>query len=362
MGKSTPAPPTPPDYVGAAQQQGVANLAAGAQGSSLSNPNIISPYGNQTVTWANTGISGAPQGTVTQTLTPEAQATLEAQQRVQHGLADVAQQGIGTAQDILNKPFNANLPNLQTALPTPGQLNYGPQAGMYGAQTGLDLSNVARMPVNAGTTGQEAIMSRLDPQIERSRASLEQRLANQGLTPGSEAYNNAVSLQNQQFNDLRTQAALQGLNLDIGANQQGYNQALGTAGLYNAAQGQNFGQSAAGAGLYNQAQNQAYNQALGAGQFGNTALQQSLAQQLARRNQPINEIVALLGGSQIQNPQFQQYTGQNVAAAPIFQGVQQQGQAALDIYGQQMAARNANVNALGNAIGGVTGMFNFGGK
>ena len=360
MGKSTPRAPTPPDYVGAATAQGVANQASAAQGSSLSNPNIISPYGNQNVTWANTGINGAPQGTVTQTLTPAAQATLESQQEVQRGLADVAQQGIGNAQDILNTPFSANLPNLQTSLGQPGQLNYGPQAGLYGAQSGLDLSGVAQMPVNAGMTGQQAIMSRLAPQIEQSRAANEQRLANQGITPGSEAYNNSMRTQGEQQNDLYTQAALQGIGLDTAANQQGFNQALGAGGFYNTAQGQNFGQSATGAGLYNQAQNQAYNQGLGGAQFGNTALQQSLAQQLALRNQPINEIAALMGGSQIQNPQFQQYTGQNVAAAPVFQGVQQQGQAAMDIYGIKANQAASNAAGIGSALGAgaqIAGMF-----
>jgi hypothetical protein len=64
----------------------------------------------------------------------------------------------------------------------------------------------------------------------------------------------------------------------------------------------------------------------------------------------------LMSSSQIQNPQFQQYTGANVAAAPVFQGAQAQAQAAQDVYGQQMAARNANVNALGSAIGGIAGL------
>ena len=356
MGKSTPAAPTPPDYAAAATAQGTANQAAAAQGSSLSNPNIISPYGNQNVTWANTGINGAPQGTVTQTLTPEAQAALTAQQKVQEGTANLGLQGLNQASGLLNTPFSYNGPDIQTSLGQPGDLNYGPQAGLYGAQTGLDLSNVAKMPVNAGTTGQQAIMSRLQPQIDQQQSATAQRLANQGITPGSEAYNNEMRTQGQQQNDLYTQAALQGLNLDIGANQQGYNQALGTGGFYNAGQGQNFGQSATGAGLYNQAQNQAYNQNLNAAQFANTAAGQSLQQQLGLYNQPLNQINALMSSSQIQNPQFQQYTGQNVAAAPVFQGVQAQNQAAMDVYGQQMAARNANMSALASLGGAAAGM------
>jgi hypothetical protein len=260
------------------------------------------------------------------------------------------------------------------------------------AQRSLDLSNVAKMPVNAGMTGQAAILSRLQPQIQQEQAALTQQLANQGITPGSEAYNNAMRTQGQQANDLYTQAALQGINLDTAANQQGYGQALSSAGLYNqglgqdfsqglsaqgltnasigqnfaqgqaaqamqnAAIGQNFGQGQSAAGLYNQAQNQGYNQNLQGAQFGNTAAQQALAQQLQLRNQPLNEISALMSGSQIQNPQFQGYTGSNVAAAPVFQGAQAGGQQAMDVYGQQMAARNANVAALGQIGGAVGGL------
>jgi hypothetical protein len=291
----SPKAPAAPDYAAAATAQGVANEKAATQSNVSNNPNIISPYGNQTVTWNSTGAPGnVPQATVTQTLTPEAQATLEAQQRVQNQFANLGETGIGNAQGTLNKAFNPNLPNLQT---------------------GLDTSGVAAMPVNAGMTGQAAIMSRLQPQIQQQQEALAQQLANQGITPGSEAYNNAMRTQGNQQNDLLTQAALQGLNLDMSANAQGYNQALQS------------------------------------GQFGNTALQQSLAQQTALRNQPINEVTALMSGSQIQNPQFQQYTGSNVAAAPVFQGVQAQNQAAMDLYGIKQNAANSNMQALASIAG-----------
>jgi hypothetical protein len=236
--------------------------------------------------------------TVTQTLTPDAMETLKAQQDVQKNLAYLGQRGIGTAQDVLSNRFNPNLPGLQTS---------------------LDTSNIARMPVNAGTTGQEALMSRLAPQIERQQASTRQVLANQGITQGSEAYRNAMTQQGQQENDLRTQAALQGLNLDIGANTQGFNQAIQGA------------------------------------QFGNTAQQQSLAQQLALRNQPLNEISGLMSGSQIQTPQFQGYTGANIAAAPIFGAAQAQGQADMQNYGIAQAGANAQMAGLGNLAGTLGG-------
>lgn len=322
MGK--PSPPPAPDYAAAAKEQGIANKEGAVSTASLSNPNIYSPYGNQTVSYANSGPGGNPQPTITQTLTPEAQATLEAQQRVQYGLAQLGQKGLGTAQNVLGTQFNYNGPEIQTS---------------YDQQNRPDMTGVAKMPVNAGQTGQQAILSRLQPQIEQNQKATQQRLANQGLAAGTEAWNNEMRQQGNQENDLYSQAALQGIGLDMSANQQGYNQAMGNAGLYNQTN-----------------QNQA--------QFGNQAALQSYQQQLAQYNQPLNQITALMSGSQIQNPQFQQYTGANVAAAPMYQAAQNQGQYDQNAYAQQMAGYNSMVgglSSLGGAAFGVPGLFG-GGK
>lgn len=591
MGKKTPAPPPAPDYGAAATAQGQANLRAGLQTAGISNPNIISPYGNQTVTWDMSN-PDMPRPTITQTLTPEAQATLNAQQRMQLELANLGSQGIGTAQKMLGTPFQYNGPEIQTSFDQGPALNYGPTMGQYGtaqgvdlsqfgqnqglnenqygsagsvnagaygqaggvnvdaygqarginygdfeqarslgagdfglanainanefglasgfnagqygqAQRNLDLSGVSRMPVNAGMTGQQAILQRLSPQLERQREGLRTQLINQGLRPGTEAYARAMEQQGQQENDLLTQAALQGINVDMAANQQGFGQAATAAGLYNqglgqdfgqglqalqatnqaigqnfgqgmasqqlknaavsqnfgqglaaqqlrnqaidqnirnaamaqdtqnaaiaqnfgqgvtaqqlqnqaigqnfgqgmsaqqlqnsaiaqnlqsglaglqtrndarnanisnamqaqamqnAAMQQNYGQAANIAGLYNSAAAQNYNQNMQAAQFGNTASDQALARALQLRNQPLNEITALMGASQIQNPQFQGYTGANVSAAPVYQAASDQARYGMDVYGQQMAARNANMAALGQVAGAGMGMFSF---
>jgi hypothetical protein len=96
----------------------------------------------------------------------------------------------------------------------------------------------------------------------------------------------------------------------------------------------------------NAAQQQQYGQNLGAAQFGNQAVQQSLAQQSALRAQPLNEILGLMGGSQIQLPQFQGYQGAQVAPAPTFAGYQAQGQNAMQNYGIQQAGANAGMQGV----------------
>lgn len=294
MGKSAPTPPAAPDYVGAAQAQGQANIASGQQTASLSNPNITNPYGSQTVNYTPTGPNGDFQPNITQSLNPQAQQTLDAQQRVQTGLANLGEQGLQQAQGVLGNQFQYNGP---------------------GVQTSLNTSGIAQMPVNAGTTGQQALMARLQPQIDQSDAALKQQLANQGIGAGSEAYGNAQRVQGQQDNDLKSQAALYGINLDQSANQQGYNQALQS------------------------------------GQFANTASAQNLQQQLGLYNQPLNQITALESGSQIQAPQFQQYQGANIQAAPIANATSQLGQYQQNLYGQQVAAYNSQMQAIGSLFG-----------
>ena len=513
MGKKSPAPPPAPDYAAAAQAQGAANLDAARLTARISNPNISTPLGGQRVTFGKSTFDQAgydkamadyqqklaqqnepieygsdsggnairlprPSGGslvaptkeqfttttdqdtpfIEQYLTPEAQKTLDAQQRVSLALAGLGEQGIGVARDVLGQRFNPNLRDLSTQLGGYGQVaqgpdlmgmgqaganvgaeqimsgvragrvNRGPMEGQYGyAQGGvqgpelqgrLDLNGLPQAPIGAGMTAQQAIMSRLEPQLQRKRAALETQLANQGLVRGGEAYNAAIQEAQQGENDLRTQAALQGIGLDQSAraqafgeqqaagqfanqaalsgfganvqNQQLYNQAvqqnlqqglsvqdaqnrasqqlfgqqLGAQEAANQAAQQRFGQRMDIQGLYNQAlgqnqnaalqqqaaanqaQAQQFNQALQAGQFGNTALQQSLAQQLALRNQPLNEIGALMSGSQVQMPQFQGYTGANVGAAPVFGAAQAQGDYAQRNYQNQMAGYNNQMSGL----------------
>jgi len=423
---SPPAAPAAPDYTGAAVAQGTANLEAARATAKLSNPNIYSPYGNQTVTYEG----DVP--TITQTLTPEAQKTLNEQQQGQYGLAALGNQGVANASQVFNTPFSFGGPAVQTSLAPVGALQNMPTGDQYGqassvnpnaygqagsvnanaygqAQGGvagpnlantLDTSNVAKMPINAGTTAQQAIMARLEPQLQKNRVSTETQLINQGLRPGSEAYNNAAQLLGQQENDQRTQAVLQGLGLDMSANAQGYGQALSTgqfgnaanlagfnanlanqqAGnqaiaqnfgqgvtaqqMQNAAIGQNFGQGVTAQQMQNQAIAQNYGQGLSsaqgqnavtaqqfnqnqqAAQFANTAQQQALAQAIQQRQLPLNEINALMSGSQIQNPQFQQYTGANVQAAPIANATAQQGAFAQNLYNQDVGSYNQNIAGL----------------
>lgn len=364
--KDAGSPPAAPDYAAAAQAQGQANVDAARVSGRMNNPNVYTPYGNQTVTWGSgqpvfnetgynqamsdyqkqldsfnatggrgqvhyggedgttafydnpnggtapvmptregfTTSGGADQPTVTQTLNPQSQQIFDLQQQVRQSLAGLANRGTDIAGGVLNKPFSFNGPNVQTS---------------------LDTSGIARMPVNAGQTAQDAILSRLEPQFARQRTSLETQLTNQGLRPGSEAWDNAMRDFSQQQTDQRTQAAAQGIGLDMTANNQGFNQAVQS------------------------------------GTFGNTAQNQALVQALQQRSLPLNEITALMSGSQISNPQFQGYQGNQISPAPVMQGVQAQNAAQMGAYNANAAQANNFNNGLFSlgaaAVGAPTGTF-----
>ena len=415
MGKKTVKPPKVVNYQQAQKEQAAADTETTQQQSQLNNPNQVNPFGTQTTTYDDTGTP-----TVTQALTPDSQSALTAQQQTQKMLAESGAAAAKRYQDMISQPFNPNLAGIQTSFNQGGNIMSDPnQMGgqrrlasqqppretnvdedmpksMFGrsgqqsgggvfdksasgdftgqqAMTNLDLSNVAKMPVNAGMTGQQAIMARLDPQLQRMDEQARQRLANQGLTYGGEAYNRAMGDVNQGRNDLLSQAALQGINLDMSANQQGYNQALSSGGFYNQGVGQNYGQGmgtqeARNAAIgqnqnsalarqqaMNQAQQQGFNQNLARAQFGNTAQDQSLNQQLQLRQQPLNEVMGLMGGSQIQLPQFQGYQAANKSPEEIMLAQQMQDKALMDRYGIQSANANASNSGMAGMIGtGIT--------
>jgi hypothetical protein len=215
--------------------------------------------------------------------------------------------------------------------------------------TEIDTSNFSQMPLNAGTTAQNLILQRLDPTIQAGDKSFAQTLANQGLAPGTEAYNTAFRNREMSKNDLYSQAALQGINLDMGARQQQLNEALGIGGFQNQAQLNR-------AGLYNTALGQDFSQGLQRAQFGNQAQQQQLAQDFALRSQPLNEIIGLMGGSQIQLPQFAGYQGSNIAPTPTFAATQAANNAAMQNYGIQQAGANATTQGIAS-LGMAGAMF-----
>ena len=201
------------------------------------------------------------------TLTPEQQRIFDQQQQGITGQNDLALGMLGAITDsgMYSKPMDiTDIPQQQYDVfdnnDPMGQNNqYIQQAqdAMYGLQTRY-----------------------LDPQIAQQEDALNTRLVNQGLQPGTEAYNRAYNLfqtdRNRRYAEARDQATLSG----------------------NALAGDLF------------------NRRLQAGQFKNQSIAQALQNKFNIRAQPLNELTGLLKGATV--PTYEQSPQANFSPAGSF--------------------------------------------
>ena len=123
--------------------------------------------------------------------------------------------------NLLNQDYNLASGANTVANGLLGYLN----SNGYDPSSLYNIGDPGQIQQEAADTAYKTATRYLDPQYERSSASLESKLANQGITQGSEAYNNAWDQYNEgkdkAYDTARNEAYLQGLQ---GANQQ-FNQA-----------------------------------------------------------------------------------------------------------------------------------------
>jgi len=182
---------------------GVPNMQAPTSGQTTptQNPYGTNPYLNSTNPYIQAAQASA-SGNINAANT--ATAANRVNQNTPYGSLQYSQTGtdangnpIWSANQTLSQPLenltNTSLSNLQQSLNTPA----------YG--------------INPGQTYSDAIMSRLQPQIAHQNEMSDQQLANQGIMPGSQAYENAKRVLGQQQNDLLTSAIIGGMNTGLAA-------------------------------------------------------------------------------------------------------------------------------------------------
>jgi hypothetical protein len=333
-----PEAPTPPSpYATAAAQTGT-NVSTAIANQQMNATNQVTPDGS--LTYANTGsytwtdpVSGSvytvPQMTSTQTLSPQGQAIKNQNLGTQLNLATMGNQQSQRVSGLLSTPFD----------PTSG----GPAAGNAdtlrfsnhpGAATSYNTTNAQTQlgPYGDVTTSygpqddfssdrqrvEDSLMARMNPQLAIEKQGITQQLADQGIRPGSQAYSDAMMNYSRQANDARYGAISQ-----AGSEQQRMmDMAAQQAGFQNAAQQQQYEQQLGAGSFYNQGVAQNNQTSAGLAAFGNAGLAQQLSQeqsffnaqnaarnqymqeQYQQRNQPLNEISALMSGSQVQQPNW----------------------------------------------------------
>lgn len=211
MGK--PKAPEPPDPRETSQAQTGTNVATAIANNTMQMVDQTTPYGSLTNTVSGyesftdpyTGQTyQIPRYSQTTTLSDGEQAILDRDTEARTNLAGIAADQSGFLKDYLSQPFEADTQAIEDRL-------------------------------------SELYSQRMDPAFARDEEALRTRLANQGLSVGSEAWNREMEAMRQGQNDARVQTMLQGRG-------------------------------------------------------------QAFSELQALRNQPINEITALLSGSQVNNP------------------------------------------------------------
>ena len=174
-------------YFGAAQAQTLGNLAGAQQATQANRVNQNTLYGGLNYQ-QGTDANGNPTWTANQTGTDQTQGLV-----------------------------NSSLAGLQASINNPA----------YG--------------INPGQTYSDAIMQRLAPQQAQAAQMNTAQLANQGIVPGTQAYNDAMRTFQQGQNDQLTSAQIQGMNTGLQAQalqgtQAGQIKSLTTPNLINAPQ------------------------------------------------------------------------------------------------------------------------------
>lgn len=252
MGKSSPPPPPNPKQTSAAQTG--TNVATAIANNLMQQVDQTTPYGNltynQTGTYSFTDpftkkTYDIPTFESTVQLNDQQQATLDASQQAQTDLA-----GLAADRSQFLKSY---LPNTEAI---------------------TDEIDSKLFDLGA---------KRLDPRFERDEDALRTRLANQGIAPGSEAYNREMELLGNAKNDAYNQLALQGRG-----------------------------------------------------------------QALSEINQPINQITALLSGSQVSNPNVSPVTPGRIPTTDNAGIIN-------DNYAQRLNIWNQQNNQKNNLFGGLFG-------
>ena len=323
MGKKSKPPPAP-DYTGLAEKTAASQKEAAAAETLANRPNQTDVYGN-TSTW-----SQDPSGawTQTQTLGESGQKILDEGNALREGSA-------GQVRDALGNP-----------LTTEGMREYGDfdmsklqGVDAEGLRSGAGLFNMD--PMGNSKEIQDATYGLLRPQREQAMSGELQRLASQGLTEDSPAWQRAMLRQNQADTDAQLKSLLAGqqeygnqFQRAMGQNQQNFGQRSEAEKFALGLRGQQFGEQATDIGMDAAAREQQLNEAI------------------TLRQQPLNELQQLMQMQSYSNPQFGNFAAATGAKGTDYLGAGKQQSA--DALGATNAA-NAGKAGVTSGIVGLAG-------
>jgi Chaperone of endosialidase len=379
MGK--PDAPTPPNPTATAAAQTGTNVSTAVANAFLQNTGQNTPdgslrydvTGNYGWTDPSTGQTyQIPTFTSTQSLSPQAQAIKAQTDATKMNLAGMGNAQSARVSSLLSTPFDpsGSAPaggNAQGILGVPQAATSFDQGAPIQTSFG-DAGDITRS-YGAGDFSQDrqnvedSLMQRLNPQLDRQRAQIQQQLADQGIRYGSQAYTSAMDDYNRQTNDARLAVvgqagqeqqrmmdmAAQRAGFQNSAEQQAYDQAMGRGTFANQAAGQQFQQNSAAATFQNAGLAQQLAQQQSGFNAQNAQRNQYMQEQYQQRNQPLNEISALMSGSQVQQPNWLNSPTSQIPTTD-FAGITNQN------FQNQMGVYNTQNQNWQQLMGGVLGL------
>jgi hypothetical protein len=385
-GKSSPPPaPNPQDTARASTSTNVATSIANAM---LNNTNQVTPEGSLTYNqtgnynwhdpYTNLDVN-IPTFTASQIRSPQAQAIEDQNQAAKMNLAGMANTQSGRLSKLLANDLDvsgapaAGDPNAITGIDKAATTfaDVGSQQRTFGEAGDITRSYGPQDNFSADRQRvEESLMGRINPQLQRERSNIEQRLADQGIRYGSQAYASAMDDYNRQATDTRFGAigaagqeqqrmmdmAAQRAGFENSAQQQAYNQAQGRGQFANQAQANDFTQAAARGEFANAGLAQQVAQGQAGFNAQNMARNQYMNEAYAQRNQPINEISSLLSGSQINNPNFVNTPNNQIPTTDVAGLINTRFSQDMDIYKQESANQNALMGGIFGMMGGMMKM------
>jgi hypothetical protein len=280
--------PAIPDPNVVSQAQTTSNQQTAAYQNAIDHGNVTTPFGTQTNVGRVDPTTGATVYDQNISVSPQVQQLIDKQAQNDLALGNTSSKMLNTIDQTYSQPLDtSSLPKLLGADDLQGQRQAVSDA-LYKRQTAY-----------------------LDPQFEAAQKAQDAKLANQGITLGSEAYKNA-----------QDDAAR--------AREFAYGQAR---------------DSAIAGGL---------NETTQLANLSASQRQQMLAEALTKRAQPINEYSALQSNSQVNVPQFQNPNTAQVAPTDVSGNIWNAVNGNLGIYNSKTGSANSLLSGL-MGLGGQLG-------
>jgi hypothetical protein len=254
-------PPPAPDYIGTAKQQGQSNLDALRLGAVLNRVNEKNPYSSTTYTQ---DASNPDRWTQETTLSPTQEKLFNQNEQNQLDVGRIANLRLGQ----VGAQGEFTLDGLPDRVTNVQQSNFKTDVGMPSDQ--------------ARQHAEDAVYSSasryLDPQFNQREDATRTRLINQGVTEGSEAWNNDMAQlerdKEQAYGDARDRAVMAG----------------------GAEASRSLSDDLSRANFSNTAESQRYAQALQNAQLQNEGRSSALNEEVLQRDTPLREFMSLYGG------------------------------------------------------------------